>query len=73
MIHGRRGLLKRLPLLGAVSASGQTARSRSLEERLLTALEHIETVNTHEHLIPEQERTSQRVDFFNAGRSLRHQ
>ena len=64
MIQGRRVLLMHLRLLVAVSASGQTARSRSLEERLLTAIEQIETVNTHEHIIPEQERTSQRVDFF---------
>jgi hypothetical protein len=64
MIPGRRGLLKRLPLLGALSASGQTVRPRSLEDRLLAALERIETVNTHEHIIPETERTSQRVDFF---------
>jgi uncharacterized protein len=65
MNPGRRGLLTRLPLLGAISVSGQAAaRSRSLEERLLNSLEHIETVNTHEHIIPEPERTSQRVDFF---------
>jgi len=64
MNPGRRGLLKRLPLLGAATASGQTARSRSLEERLLAELARIETVNTHEHIIPEAERTALRVDFF---------
>jgi glucuronate isomerase len=64
MIQGRRGLLMRLPLLGAVSASGQTARSGSLEGRLLAELGRIETVNTHEHIIPEQERIAKRVDFF---------
>jgi hypothetical protein len=64
MNPGRRGLLARLPLLGAISVSGQAARSQSLEERLLKSLEQIQTVNTHEHIIPEPERTSQRVDFF---------
>src|SRR4051812_33823534 len=64
MNPGRRSLLTRLPLLGAMTASGQTARSRTLEGRLLNALERIETVNTHEHIIPEQERISQHVDFF---------
>ena len=62
MDYGRRGLLAHLPLLGAISAPAQP--SRSLEARLLAELEAIETVNTHEHIIPESERVSQRIDFF---------
>jgi len=62
MNYGRRGLLKYLPLLGVGSAPAQT--SRSLEDRLLGELEAIETVNTHEHIIPESERVSQKIDFF---------
>ena len=64
MNAGRRSLLARLPLLGGASAFGQTARSESLEKRLLMALERMETVSTHEHIIPEQQRLSQNVDFF---------
>ncbi len=62
MDYDRRGLLARLPLLGAISAPAQP--SRSLEARLLAELESIETVDTHEHIIPESERVSQRIDFF---------
>lgn len=64
MIKGRRSLLMHLPLLGAVSGAPRVTRSKSLQGRLLSALEELETVNTHEHIIPEQERTAQRVDFF---------
>ena len=56
------GSVKYLPLLGVGSAPAQT--SRSLEDRLLGELEAIETVNTHEHIIPESERVSQKIDFF---------
>lgn len=72
MIQGRRNLFLRLPLLAAAPASAQAQRSRSLEARLFDALARSETVNTHEHIIPEQERTSMRVDFY-PGQSLRHQ
>ena len=60
----RRDLLTRLPLLGAAPAVAAAAPSRTLEQRLLAALEHIETVNTHEHIMPEADRVAQRVDFF---------
>src|SRR5690242_7146035 len=62
MDNGRRNLLKSLPLMGAPPAPSRSAHT--LEERLLQALEKIETVNTHEHIIPEAERVAQRVDFF---------
>jgi hypothetical protein len=68
VIERRRSLLIHLPLLGAASASGQTARSASLEERLLAGLSRIETVNTHEHIVPEPERLARRVDFFSLAR-----
>ena len=64
MIQGRRGVLARLPLLGGGHRFRADGALQSLEERLLSALERIKTVNTHEHTIPERERSSQRVDFF---------
>ena len=64
MSHPRREFLMGIPLAGAVSAPAQTAGSRSLEERLLAALESIETFDSHEHIIPEKERLAQPADFF---------
>src|SRR5436190_14153872 len=40
------------------------AASEDLYKRLLQSMERIETVDTHEHILPEAERTSQPVDFF---------
>jgi len=39
-------------------------QSGSLEGDLLAAIEKIPLVNTHEHIIPEEERVSLNVDFF---------
>ena len=64
MHSGRRGLLLRLPLLGALATPARAQRSRTLEERLRNALDQMEAVNTHEHIIPEAERVAQPVDFF---------
>ena len=64
MSHPRREFLMGIPLAGAVSAPAQPAGSRSLEERLLAALESIETFDSHEHIIPEKERLAQPADFF---------
>ena len=41
-----------------------TAGGSGLESDLLEAIEGIPLVNTHEHIIPEDERTSSRIDFF---------
>ena len=60
----RRALFKWLPLLGAMGTSAARPRSRPLEERLLAVLESVEAIDTHEHIIPEAERTSQPMDFF---------
>ncbi|MGH9626946.1 MAG: amidohydrolase family protein [Bryobacteraceae bacterium] len=51
---------------GAQSSKPRSQRrsSGSLRQRMLAALEKIEAVNTHEHIIPESERTSQQMDFF---------
>jgi len=64
MSHPRREFLMGIPLAGAVSAPVQPAGSRSLEERLLAALESIETFDSHEHIIPEKDRLAQPADFF---------
>lgn len=40
------------------------AVSEALRSRLLASFERIETIDTHEHIIPEAERTSSRIDFF---------
>jgi glucuronate isomerase len=51
--------------LAAPAAGGaQPARSRSLAGRLREAVEGLEVVNTHEHILPERERVAQPVDFF---------
>ncbi len=51
--------------LAAPAAGGaQPARSRSLAERIRQAVDRIQVVNTHEHILPEAERVSQPVDFF---------
>ena len=64
MNHGRRRLLMQLPLLAAARVAVGARRSLSLEERLAGAIEGIELVDTHEHIIPEPERVAQEVDFF---------
>lgn len=51
-------------VFAAPSNAVQRGGSKSLRERLSEAVDRIEVVNTHEHIIPEQERTSQPIDFF---------
>lgn len=51
-------------LAAALPAFSQPRRAGSLETRLLDALNRIDAVNTHEHIIPESERTSKPIDFF---------
>ena len=41
-----------------------SAQAPELEAELLDALNGIPLVNTHEHIIPEEERTSSQIDFF---------
>ena len=66
MITGRRNLLKAVPVLSVASpgVAAQRAASASLESRLHEALNRIEAVNTHEHIIPEPERLAKPIDFF---------
>ena len=40
------------------------AASKNLYNRLYEAIARIEVIDTHEHILPESERTRQRVDFF---------
>ncbi len=65
MVIRRRALLTQLPLLAGLPVESETPpRSRALERRLLEAVDRLEIIDTHEHIIPEQERLSQPVDFF---------
>ena len=41
-----------------------TSAPSEVDSDLLEAIEDIPLVNTHEHIIPEEERTSARIDFF---------
>jgi uncharacterized protein len=63
-MHGRRTFLSRMPFVSALAAPARPAQSQSLRGRLEAALSELEIVNTHEHIIPEKERTSQHMDFF---------
>jgi hypothetical protein len=62
----RRQLLALLaaPAATPLRARAQTSPSLALSNRLAGALNRIQAVNTHEHIIPESERISQPVDFF---------
>ena len=62
MPMGRRTFFGSVSALAAPQAS--TAARSELETDLLQAIEEIPLVNTHEHIIPEEERTSSRIDFF---------
>ena len=66
MSLARRSFLGALSVAGSAQAAALPARpqANSLEADLLTAIEEIPLVNTHEHIIPEDERTSSKVDFF---------
>ena len=50
--------------MAGLSAAGQTQSAPSLEQRLLARLKNIPVINTHEHILPENERTAQTIDFF---------
>lgn len=65
MITGRRGFLTRLPAFASAKVSkGNPPHSRSLLDRVLSALNNIDAVDTHEHIIDETDRISQPIDFF---------
>ena len=59
---GRRTFFGSVSALAAPQAARTTAPE--VEANLLEALDEISLVNTHEHIIPEEERTSSRIDFF---------
>ena len=62
---GRRRFLSSLPLAGAAAAaSAPAAVTSELAARIRAAHDTTPLVNTHEHIIPETERTSSHVDFF---------
>ena len=62
MISGRRAFLAGLPVGAMAAAPG--AVSKELTGRLREAVDGLEVVNTHEHILPESQRVSQHVDFF---------
>ncbi|MCP5117389.1 MAG: amidohydrolase family protein [bacterium] len=62
MISGRRAFLAGLPV--AAAAAPPRAVSQELTSRLREAVDSLEVVNTHEHILPESQRVSERVDFF---------
>jgi uncharacterized protein len=45
-------------------ALAQNRTSTALFNRIAEALNRVEAVNTHEHIMPEQDRVSQPIDFF---------
>ena len=59
---GRRTFFGSVSALAASQAAPSAAPEIATE--LLEAIDEIPLVNTHEHIIPEQERTSSRIDFF---------
>lgn len=59
---GRRTFFGSVSALAATQAA--SAAAPELQTDLLEAFAQIPLVNTHEHIIPEEERTSSRVDFF---------
>ncbi|MDE0263687.1 MAG: amidohydrolase family protein [Bryobacterales bacterium] len=62
MSIGRRTFFGSVSALAATQAAPSAAPE--LEAELLEAIDEIPLVNTHEHIIPEEERTSSRIDFF---------
>ncbi len=59
---GRRTFFGVMPALATTQVS--TASGTDLDSEFLEAIEQIPLVNTHEHIIPEVDRTSSRIDFF---------
>ena len=62
MSIGRRTFFGSVSALAASQAASSAAPE--FQSDLLEAIDEIPLVNTHEHIIPEEERTSSRVDFF---------
>ena len=62
MSIGRRTFFGSVSALAASQAAPSVAPE--IQTDLLEAIDEIPLVNTHEHIIPEEERTSSRVDFF---------
>ena len=59
---GRRTFFGSVSALAASQAAPSAAPE--IQTDLLEAIDEIPLVNTHEHIIPEEERTSSRIDFF---------
>ena len=66
MPYNRRGFFSSLTGLaaGAASAAPASPQRGSLEDSLSAAIDAIPLVNTHEHIIPEEERVGSHIDFF---------
>ena len=62
MSMGRRTFFGSVSALAAPQAA--TSAASGLEADLLEAIADVPLVNTHEHIIPEEERTSSPLDFF---------
>lgn len=56
----RRSLIAHLPAAAALPAAAGAKPANRIDEAVMS----MEIVNTHEHILPEDERTSQPVDFF---------
>src|SRR5688572_9276973 len=65
-MRSRRQLLAGIAACAAapLRIRGQGRASSALSNRLAAVLNRVEAINTHEHIIPEQERISQPIDFF---------
>jgi len=64
MVTRRRWFSVALPALAVRPAESRAHPSRALRERIRQAVEQVEVVDSHEHILPEQERVRQAVDFF---------
>ena len=66
MPYDRRSFLGSLSGLtaGAASVVPPPPQRGSLESNLVAAIDEIPLVNTHEHIIPEEERVGSHIDFF---------
>jgi hypothetical protein len=57
-------ILRRRALFAGFAAAAVPGFSQTLESRLLDALNRVDAVNTHEHILPEAERVAKPIDFF---------
>ena len=64
MSEGRRSFLSRLPVIFSSKAGAKRSPPPSLVEQILSSIEKFEVFDTHEHIIPESQRISERADFF---------